>query len=81
MWIAGYGLEEHSMVPKRSRYVRGMNGPGGYVIAPIPGQPERCDVCWILNADLRGWVPRGIVDSSYAPVLISWALHLRKALR
>lgn len=81
MWIAGYGIETHKRAPVRSSYVRGLNGPGGYVVTPVLSHPKRADACWILNADVRGWIPRSFLDSGHASVLATWARQLRAAAR
>lgn len=61
--------------------IRGWNGPGGIVIKRLPPikQQSRCWVCWILNKDLRGWLPRTLVDQVLAGVLVDWIKNLRSA--
>jgi hypothetical protein len=61
--------------------VRGWNGPGGIVIRKLPSTngKHRCWVCWVLNKDLRGWLPRSLVDQVLAAVLKDWIKNLRSA--
>lgn len=58
--------------------VRGWNGPGGIVIRRL--SPTRCWVCWVLNKDLRGWLPRTLVDQVLATVTQDWIRNLRLAV-
>jgi len=58
--------------------VRGWNGPGGIIIKRISA--EKSWVCWVLNKDLGGWIPRSLVDQVIAGVLVDWLKNLRKAL-
>lgn len=60
--------------------VRGWNGPGGFVIKKRHTKPESSWVCWILNKDLRGWLPRSVVDNALSSVLLDWVKNLRIAV-
>lgn len=83
--IADTGAPNHH--PKATLFpdgsvIRGWNGPGGIVIRRLPPSPclaSRCSVCWILNKDLRGWIPRTIVDQKLSGVLIDYIQNLRSA--
>ncbi|NWI97528.1 STAR3 protein, partial [Pitta sordida] len=43
----------HSLKPPLSKYVRGENGPGGFVVLKCPSNPRVCTFVWILNTDLK----------------------------
>ncbi|KAF1621140.1 StAR-related lipid transfer protein 3, partial [Eudyptes chrysolophus] len=43
----------HSLKPPLSKYVRGENGPGGFVVLKCPSNPRVCTFIWILNTDLK----------------------------
>ncbi|NXE58093.1 STAR3 protein, partial [Casuarius casuarius] len=43
----------HSLKPPLSRYVRGENGPGGFIVLKCPSNPRVCTFIWILNTDLK----------------------------
>uniref|UniRef100_A0A8C4V619 StAR related lipid transfer domain containing 3 n=1 Tax=Falco tinnunculus TaxID=100819 RepID=A0A8C4V619_FALTI len=44
----------HSLKPPLSKYVRGENGPGGFIVLKCPSNPRVCTFIWILNTDLKG---------------------------
>lgn len=75
----------HKLIPEAPNVVRGWNGPGGFVIVPIaPPQistpSTSCFLYWFLNSDLRGWLPKKIVDSTIEGVLIDWIKTVRTTL-
>ncbi|NXX80657.1 STAR3 protein, partial [Urocolius indicus] len=43
----------HSLKPPVSKYVRGENGPGGFIVLKCPTNPRLCTFIWILNTDLK----------------------------
>ncbi|NXK95067.1 STAR3 protein, partial [Formicarius rufipectus] len=43
----------HSLKPPLSKYVRGENGPGGFIVLKCPNNPRICTFIWILNTDLK----------------------------
>ncbi|KFV80696.1 StAR-related lipid transfer protein 3, partial [Struthio camelus australis] len=43
----------HSLKPPLSKYVRGENGPGGFIVLRCPSNPRVCTFIWILNTDLK----------------------------
>lgn len=84
----------HPDVPPTNGVVRGWNGPGGFLVKPLPPSPTssdaksaadsvgRCSVTWILNADTRvpSFLPRKLVESTMADVTTSLVHSLRDAL-
>ncbi|NXA67197.1 STAR3 protein, partial [Mohoua ochrocephala] len=43
----------HSLKPPLSKYVRGENGPGGFIVLKCPSNAKVCTFIWILNTDLK----------------------------
>ncbi|NWU59812.1 STAR3 protein, partial [Dromas ardeola] len=43
----------HNLKPPLSKYVRGENGPGGFIVLKCPSNPRVCTFIWILNTDLK----------------------------
>ncbi|NWY20543.1 STAR3 protein, partial [Aphelocoma coerulescens] len=43
----------HSLKPPLSKYVRGENGPGGFIVLKCPSNAKICTFIWILNTDLK----------------------------
>lgn len=42
--------------------MRGLNGPSGFVFLSVDGQPHVTKFVWIINMDLKGWVPSMLID-------------------
>ncbi|NWS78525.1 STAR3 protein, partial [Crotophaga sulcirostris] len=43
----------HNLKPPLTKYVRGENGPGGFIVLKCPSNPRVCTFIWILNTDLK----------------------------
>lgn len=40
-------------MPAQKGYVRGENGPGCWVMTPIPNEPNKCIFQWVLDTNLK----------------------------
>lgn len=52
-------------MPVQKGYVRGENGPGCWVMTPIPNEPNKCVFQWLLDTNLKVsihmiWKPVGL---------------------
>ncbi|XP_064030566.1 stAR-related lipid transfer protein 3 isoform X3 [Pogoniulus pusillus] len=70
----------HSLKPPLSKYVRGENGPGGFIVLKCPSNPRLCTFIWILNTDLKGRLPRYLIHQSLAATMFEFAFHLRQRI-
>nr|XP_056719346.1 stAR-related lipid transfer protein 3 [Euleptes europaea] len=68
----------HSSRPPTSKYVRAENGPGGFVALKCPTNPNLCTLIWVLNADLKGRLPRYLINQSLGATMTEFMFHLRK---
>nr|XP_021388641.1 stAR-related lipid transfer protein 3 [Lonchura striata domestica] len=68
----------HSLKPPLSKYVRGENGPGGFIVLKCPSNAKVCTFIWILNTDLKGRLPRYLIHQSLAATMFEFAFHLRQ---
>jgi len=69
MVIAENTSEHHDRPTGVESAVRGELGPGGYVLLSVPGQPHVTNLIWIFNVDLKGWIPRYVVDHTMINLL------------
>ncbi|CAF4234531.1 unnamed protein product, partial [Rotaria magnacalcarata] len=51
--------------------VRGVNGPTAYIIEN--NDNTTCRFTWLLNVDLKGWLPQYLINSSLATVQLTLA--------
>ncbi|KAM4756750.1 stAR-related lipid transfer protein 3 isoform 1-T2 [Cyanocitta cristata] len=70
----------HSLKPPLSKYVRGENGPGGFIVLKCPSNAKICTFIWILNTDLKGRLPRYLIHQSLAATMFEFAFHLRQRM-
>ena len=52
---------EYPDAPKDKNIVRAWNGPGGQMIRPISGNPEKCELYWLMDCEYNGWILSSIL--------------------
>ncbi|XP_053309653.1 stAR-related lipid transfer protein 3 [Spea bombifrons] len=77
---AGIATAHHAK-PPLTKYVRGENGPGGFVVIKSSRNPTVCTFIWILNTDLKGRLPRNLIHRSLAATMFEFCGHLRKRVK
>ncbi|KAL7829176.1 hypothetical protein AOLI_G00300610 [Acnodon oligacanthus] len=70
----------HGAKPPHCRYVRGENGPGGFVVLKSSSNPSVCTFIWVLNTDLKGRLPRYLIHQSLAATMFEFMAHLRQRI-
>lgn len=68
----------HPSVPPSKKHVRGDNGPGGWFYRPCPHDPNRCIFGWIVNTDIKGWIPSYLVEQAIHGELLQFLKNLRQ---
>lgn len=71
---------EHDAKPPCGRFVRGENGPGGFVVLKSSSNPSVCTFIWVLNTDLKGRLPRYLIHQSLAATMFEFMSHLRQRI-
>uniref|UniRef100_A0A671MWP3 StAR-related lipid transfer protein 3 n=1 Tax=Sinocyclocheilus anshuiensis TaxID=1608454 RepID=A0A671MWP3_9TELE len=79
-YISAGMATNHSSKPPHSRYVRGENGPGGFVVLKSSSNPSVCTFIWVLNTDLKGRLPRYLIHQSLAATMFEFMSHLRQRI-
>ncbi|KAK5648235.1 hypothetical protein RI129_003127 [Pyrocoelia pectoralis] len=79
-YVIGYSAAEHPSVVRSEKYVRGENGVGCWAMKPVPGEIGKCNFEWVLNTNLKGWIPQYILDTALVGVLLDYVKNLRKHL-
>merc|ERR1711916_57450 len=59
-------------------FVRGTNGPGGYLASKISENKTKLQL--VANTNINGWVPTSVINASLATALIDMMVNLKKAL-
>ncbi|KAG0304496.1 hypothetical protein BGZ98_005457 [Dissophora globulifera] len=61
---------EHHLMPERvsEKFVRMETAIAGQIVGPEPGQPNKCRLTQVLDADLKGWIPEKAVPDGIRKV-------------
>ncbi|KAK9886631.1 hypothetical protein WA026_017554 [Henosepilachna vigintioctopunctata] len=66
----------HPNVPRNSKYVRGENGVTSLLIEPSENE-HQTRMNFILNTNLKGWIPQSIVDLALVDTLLDYVRCLK----
>lgn len=69
---------ETDLIPVKRSIIRGHNGPGGWVLRDMVGEPNKTEFVWLLNTELKGWLPQRLVEQSISGVMVDTARDIRK---
>uniref|UniRef100_H2ZG38 START domain-containing protein n=1 Tax=Ciona savignyi TaxID=51511 RepID=H2ZG38_CIOSA len=69
-----------NLVPK-SNFVRGVNGPTGFVIGPGKEGPYSTKFVWILNTNLKGNLSQSLVNRNLTATLINFVASMKERLK
>merc|ERR1711936_214691 len=81
VYISAGGSVNHPAMPPQSKRVRGENGPGCWAMRPVEGQPDRCLFQWLLDTDIKGWIPQSIIDKALSGTQFEYIANIRARAR
>ncbi|XP_028147511.2 steroidogenic acute regulatory protein-like [Diabrotica virgifera virgifera] len=76
-YVVCFVKTEHPSIPLNKKMIRGENGVGCYVIDGS-GSPNKCILNWVVNTDLKLWLPSSLVDKEMGGMLLKYASELRQ---
>ncbi|XP_069941056.1 stAR-related lipid transfer protein 3 isoform X2 [Cherax quadricarinatus] len=79
-WVCAAISVVHKNEPLQKRFVRGENGPGCWVFGPAPEAPRKCSFQWLLDTDLKGWIPQYVIDQALIYAMTDFMSCLRSYL-
>ena len=83
-WVhGGRGLARgHEAFPECPSLVRGVNSSSGWLIEPVVSDaaPDACRIHYVVQSDLKGWLPRQLIAMSMTGVFVSFFGDLAGAL-
>eukprot|EP01137_Pigoraptor_chileana_P025286 Opistho-2@94548 len=71
-YLCGGTGTTHERCPERQGITRGLNGPGGFVLLPVKERPGCTQFVWVVNSDIKGWLPKYVVDQAMTGVIIAF---------
>ncbi|KAH8290329.1 hypothetical protein KR054_001960 [Drosophila jambulina] len=63
VWVSSASSVQYPGVPPTSKYTRGETIVTGFAFREIVGKPDSCIVEWVLCLDLKGYIPRYVLDA------------------
>ncbi|XP_054629335.1 steroidogenic acute regulatory protein, mitochondrial [Dunckerocampus dactyliophorus] len=78
-FLAGMSTQ-HPKMPEQSGVVRAENGPTCIVMKPSSEDPNKTKFTWLLNIDLKGWIPKTIINKVLSQTQVDFANHLRQRM-
>ncbi|XP_003393487.1 steroidogenic acute regulatory protein-like [Bombus terrestris] len=65
-------------LPNRSNVVRAENKLSCCAAEQLPNDESKCRFTWIINTNLKGWLPQKVVDKSMSTALVDFMSYVRK---
>uniref|UniRef100_A0A8C1UA83 START domain-containing protein 1 n=1 Tax=Cyprinus carpio TaxID=7962 RepID=A0A8C1UA83_CYPCA len=75
-FLAGMSTQ-HPGMPEQKGFVRAENGPTCIVMRPSAEDPNKTKFTWLLNLDLKGWIPKTVINRVLSQTQVDFANHLR----
>uniref|UniRef100_A0A8C2Q2W7 START domain-containing protein 1 n=1 Tax=Cyprinus carpio TaxID=7962 RepID=A0A8C2Q2W7_CYPCA len=60
--------------------VRPEDGPTCIILHPLQDRPDRSRLIWLLNMDVKGWLPQSLVNKALPRAQADFTKHLRRRL-
>nr|AAP44112.1 steroidogenic acute regulatory protein [Gadus morhua] len=78
-FLAGKSTQ-HPGMPEQKGVVRAENGPTCIVLKPDAADPNQTKFTWLLSIDLKGWIPKTIINRVLSQTQVDFANHLRQRM-
>uniref|UniRef100_A0A8C4T486 START domain-containing protein 1 n=1 Tax=Erpetoichthys calabaricus TaxID=27687 RepID=A0A8C4T486_ERPCA len=75
--LAGAAIQIESLPPQNG-FVRAEDGPSCIIVKPLGS--DKSHFTWLLNMDLKGWLPKSLVNQALPQAQADFVKHLRKKL-
>ncbi|XP_072524013.1 steroidogenic acute regulatory protein, mitochondrial [Salminus brasiliensis] len=66
--------------PPQPGFVRAEDGPTCIIIQPSPDCTGKSRFTWLLNMDVKGWIPKSLVNQALPRAQVDFTTHLRRRL-
>ncbi|XP_005398489.1 PREDICTED: steroidogenic acute regulatory protein, mitochondrial isoform X2 [Chinchilla lanigera] len=67
-------------MPEQKGIIRAEQRPTCMVLHPLAGNAAKTKLTWLLSIDLKGWLPKTIINQVLSQTQMDFANHLRKRL-
>ena len=69
---------EYPGLEKVKGMVRAWNYPGGLMVKPIPNEPNKSEFHWLIDCDLKGWLPASMVSMAMPFMQMQYVTSIRE---
>lgn len=68
---------EYAAYPPTSKYIRGDNRISCWAMRNIENEPDNCIFEWVMCIDLKGSLPKYVVNAAFTTLMTDYMVHLR----
>uniref|UniRef100_A0A8C1JR01 START domain-containing protein 1 n=1 Tax=Cyprinus carpio TaxID=7962 RepID=A0A8C1JR01_CYPCA len=79
VYLGGASTRLESLPPLPG-FVRAEDGPTCIILHPLQDRPDRSRFIWLLNIDVKGWLPQSLVNKALPRAQADFTKHLRRRL-
>ncbi|ROI83776.1 Steroidogenic acute regulatory protein, mitochondrial [Anabarilius grahami] len=79
VYLGGAATQLESLPPQQE-FVRAEDGPTCIILQPLQDRPDRSHFIWLLNMDVKGWLPQSLVNKALPRAQVDFTKHLRRRL-
>ncbi|XP_073775072.1 steroidogenic acute regulatory protein, mitochondrial isoform X4 [Danio rerio] len=79
VYLGGAATRFESLPPQPG-FVRAEDGPTCIILQPLQDAPHRSRFTWLLNMDVKGWLPQSLVNKALPRAQVDFTKHLRRRL-
>uniref|UniRef100_A0A8C1LCG9 START domain-containing protein 1 n=2 Tax=Cyprinus carpio TaxID=7962 RepID=A0A8C1LCG9_CYPCA len=79
VYLGGASTRWESLPPQPG-FVRAEDGPTCIILHPLQDRPDRSRFIWLLNMDVKGWLPQSLVNTALPRAQADFTKHLRRRL-
>uniref|UniRef100_UPI0037E76C65 steroidogenic acute regulatory protein, mitochondrial n=1 Tax=Semicossyphus pulcher TaxID=241346 RepID=UPI0037E76C65 len=79
VYLGGAAIQLESF-PPQAGFVRAEDGPTCIIIQALDDNTGRIRFTWLLNMDVKGWLPKSIVNQALPRAQLDFTRHLRRRL-
>uniref|UniRef100_A0A3P9IZG9 START domain-containing protein 1 n=1 Tax=Oryzias latipes TaxID=8090 RepID=A0A3P9IZG9_ORYLA len=79
VYLGGAAIQLESF-PPQAGFVRAEDGPTCIVLQALAEDKTKSHFTWLLNMDVKGWLPKSIVNQALPRAQLDFTRHLRRRL-
>ena len=72
---------DYTLYPPTSKYIRGDNVVSCWAMRHVPNEPENCIFEWLMCIDLKGSLPKYVLNAAFTSLMTDYMVHLRSRIQ